>query len=125
MVDLALIPAPSTPVVQFAAKLFEVVGYLGRDRIAFKWMNLPLVLCGKLKHVKSHVCIVNLSRDEILLVAEEHKMTDLVGLDRARIKLVAGAVAAFNHNNLQRKKARLPPLAERASYYFVSMPTHF
>jgi hypothetical protein len=51
LVDLALIPAPSTPVVQFAAKLFEVVGYVGGDRIAFKWMDLPLVLCGKLKHV--------------------------------------------------------------------------
>jgi hypothetical protein len=67
-------------------------------------MDLPLVLCGKLKHIKSDVCIVDLSQNEILLVAQEHKMMELVGIDKARIQLVAGAVAAFNHNTLQRKK---------------------
>jgi len=48
LLDLVMIPAPSTPVIQFAAKLFEVMGYLGGDRIAFKWMDLPLVICGEL-----------------------------------------------------------------------------
>jgi len=124
LLDLVMIPAPSTPVIQFAAKLFEVMGYLGGDRIAFKWMDLPLVICGELKHVKSDVCIVDLSQNEILLVAQEHKMTMLGGIYKARIQLVAGAVVAFNHNNLQREKARLPPLAEKASY-FVSVLTLF
>ena len=50
--------APSTPVVQFAAELFKVVGYVGGDRIGYKWMDLPLVFCGKLKQVKSDVCII-------------------------------------------------------------------
>jgi len=77
-----------------------------------------------MKHVKSDVCIVDLSQNEILLVAQEHKMTMLGGIYKARIQLVAGAVVAFNHNNLQREKARLPPLAEKASY-FVSVLTLF
>jgi len=124
LLDLVMIPAPSTPVIQFAAKLFEVVGYLGEDRIAFEWMDLPLIICGKLKHLKSDVCIVDLSQNEILLVAQEDKMTVLGGTYLARIQLVAGAVAAFNHNNLQREKAKLPPLAEKVSY-FMSMLTLF
>jgi len=37
-------------------------------------------------------------------------MTEFAGLDKARIQLVARAVAAFNH---QRKKAGLPPLEEK------------
>ena len=84
-------------------------------------MDLPLVISSELKHVKSDVCIVDLSQNEILLVAQEHKMTVL---GEARIQLVAGAVAAFNHHNLQREKARLPPLAEKVSY-FMSMLTLF
>ncbi len=83
LVDLILIPAPNLPVVEFAAQLFEVVGYVGGDRIAFRWMDLPLVLCGKLKHVKAEVCIVDLSQYEVLLVAQEHKMTELVGMDKS------------------------------------------
>ena len=85
-------------------------------------MDPPLVICHKLKHVKSDVCIVDMSQNEILLVAQEDKMTMLGGIFKARIQLVAAAVAAFDHNNLQREKAKLPPLTEKVSY-FVNMLT--
>ena len=126
LIDLALIPDPNTPVVQFMKQLFGVVGYLADDGIAFCWMDLPLVISRKLKHVKPDICIFDLSRNEILLVAQEHKMTMLAGLEKAEIQLVAGAVAAFNHNNLQREKAGLPPLAEKVSCFVSNcMPALF
>ena len=93
------------------------MGYLGGDRMTYKRMDLPLIVDGELKHVKPDFCIVDKpeSQKEILLVAQEHKMTG--GLDIARIQLVAGAVAAFIHNNLQRKKAGLLPLAKKAGQF--------
>jgi len=109
--------APSTPVVQFATELFKVVGYVGGDRIGYKWMDL-------LWQTKASKVRCLYYRNEVVLAAQEHKMTEFAGLDKARIQLVARAVAAFNHNNLQRKKTGLPPLEEKASY-FVSMPTLF
>ena len=117
---LVMMPPPIIRVAQFTAELFEVLGYLDKDRIAFQWMDLPLVISGEPKHLNSDVCIVDLSQNEILLVAQEDKMTVLEGIYHARIQLVAAAVAAFNQNNLQREKDKLPPLAEKASH-FVNM----
>ena len=118
---LVMMPPSVVRVAQFTAELFEVIGYLDEDRIAFQWMDLPLVISGKPKHLKSDVCIVDMSQNEILLVAQEDKVTVLEGIYEARIQLVAAAVAAFNHNNLQREKDKLPPLAEKASHLIFTL----
>ena len=59
--DLVMIP-----VADFTARLFDIVGYLGQDRIASRWKDLPLVIGGELKHLKPDVCF---SQNETLLVA--------------------------------------------------------
>jgi hypothetical protein len=64
-IDLVMIPSPSIPVAQFTAKLFKFMDYLGEDRFAFNWMDLPLVMSGKIKHLRPDVCIVDMSQDEI------------------------------------------------------------
>jgi hypothetical protein len=113
-----MIPAPVAPtIVDFTARLFDIVGYLGERQIAQQRNDLPLVIGGKLKHLKPDISILDLSQGEILLVGQEDVMTELGGLFKARTRLVAGAVAAFDHNNLKREKAKLPPLAEKVSYF--------
>ena len=115
--DLVMVPAPSVPVVDFTAEVLDFVGYLGKCRIAYKRKKLPLVIGGERNHLRPDICILDLWRDEVFLVGQEDKVTELGGTLKARTKLVAGAVAAFDHNNLTREKAKLPPLAEKVSCF--------
>ncbi|KIJ10544.1 hypothetical protein PAXINDRAFT_85890, partial [Paxillus involutus ATCC 200175] len=99
-----------TVVVDFAVELFEFLGYASRERTR---VDLPLFICGEIRHVKTDVCIVDLSQnDTLLLVQKDKKLKPL----NARAQLVAEAVAAFNENNAHREAAGLPPMAEKVSH---------
>jgi len=120
LLDCVMIPEPGeTPVVDFTVKLLKVMGYLGEGRLARPRLDLPLFTCGELKHTRSDVCVVDMSQNEILLVVQEDKRTVFGGFMKAQAQLVAGAVAAFNHNNAHRETVKLPPLTEKVSYFMT------
>ncbi|KAF9513464.1 hypothetical protein BS47DRAFT_1372544 [Hydnum rufescens UP504] len=108
-----------TAVDDFVVELFRVLGYVRRERIARTWVDLSLLICGENRHAKTDVCIVDGSRNDILLLVQEDKRLELNEPANARAQLVAEAVAAFNENNAQRDVAGLPPLAEKASHFVM------
>lgn len=116
--DLAMIPdTGETAVDDFAVKLFNILGYARRHRVARTRVDLPLFICGETRHVKTDVCIVDRSQNNILLLVQEDKRLMKLEPFHAQAQLVAEAVAAFNENNAQRQVAGLPPLDEKVSYF--------
>ena len=125
LLDLAMIPERGeTAVDDFAVELFKVVGYVRRERVARTRVDLPFFICGKIRHAKTDVCIVDRSQNDILLLVQEDKRLGLWEPVNARAQLVAEAVAAFNENNAHREAVGLPPMAEKVSH-FVSLLTLF
>jgi hypothetical protein len=123
--DLTRIPEKGeTAVDDFAVELFKLLGYVRRERVARTRVDLSLLICGESRHVKTDVCIVDRSQNEILLLVQVDKRLELYEPVNARAQLVAEAVAAFNENNARREAAGLAPLAEKASL-FVSLWTFF
>ena len=101
----------------FAVELFKVLGYVRRQRLARTRVDLPLLICGKERHAKTDVCIVDRSQNDILLLVQENKRLQQLEPVNARAQLVAGAVAAFNENNAQREAMALPPLVSKVSHF--------
>ena len=123
LLDLAMIENGETAVDDFTVELFKVLGYVRRERVARTRADLPLFICGEIKHAKTDVCIIDRSQNEILLLVQEDKREHWEPVN-ARAQLVAEAVAAFNENNANREAAGLPPMAEKVSH-FVSLLTFF
>ena len=74
LLDLAMIPDKGeTAVDDFAVELFKVLGYVRRQRLARTRVDLPLLICGEERHVKTDVCIVDRSQNDILLLVQEDK----------------------------------------------------
>jgi hypothetical protein len=118
LLDLAMIPDKGeTAVDDFAVELFKVLGYVRRQRLARTRVDLPLLICGKERHAKTDVCIVDRSQNDILLLVQEDKRLQQLESFNARAQLVAEAVAAFNENNAQREAMGLPPLASKVSHF--------
>ncbi|PBK79417.1 hypothetical protein ARMGADRAFT_136035 [Armillaria gallica] len=76
-------------VVYFTVELFNVPGYVKRDRLARTRVDLPLLICGEYHHTRTDICLVDHSRNDILLLGQEDNGT----------QFVAEAVAAFAQNN--------------------------
>ncbi|KAN0094466.1 hypothetical protein V8E55_002753 [Tylopilus felleus] len=112
LLDLAMIPET----------LFKVLGYVRRERVARTRADLPLFICGEIKHAKTDVCIIDRSQNEILLLVQEDKREHWEPVN-ARAQLVAEAVAAFNENNANREAAGLPPMAEKVMPGIVMVGT--
>ena len=118
--DLAMIPEKGeTAVDDFAVELFRCLGYVRRERVARTRTDIPLLICGENRHVKTDVCIIDHTQHDILLLVQEDKRLEVVN---AQAQLVAEAVAAFNQNNVQRETVGLPPLEEKASCLAVCGP---
>ncbi len=90
-------------VVDFTVELFKVLGYVKRDRVARTRVDLPLLICGEYHHARTDVCLVDHSRNDILLLVQEDNES----------QLVAEAVVAFSRNNQSRRDIGLPPLDEK------------
>ena len=113
LLDLAMIPDKG----ETAVELFKVLGYVRRQRLARTRVDLPLLICGKERHAKTDVCIVDRSQNDILLLVHEDKRLQQLEPVNARAQLVAEAVAAFNENNAQREAMGLPPLVSKVSHF--------
>ena len=120
LLDLAMIPEKGgTAVNDFTVELFKLLGYVRRERVARTRVNLPFFICGKIRHAKTDVCIVDRPQNNILLLVQEDKRLKHRDPVNARAQLVAEAVAAFNENNAHREAVGLPPMAEKVSHFVI------
>ena len=111
-------------VVDFVFELFNILGYVCRQRVAHTRVDLWLLICGEYRHAQTDVCIINSPQNEILLLVQEDKRLGCRNPSKAQARLVAEAVAAFDENNLHRDAIRLPRMTEKVSH-FVSLLTLF
>jgi hypothetical protein len=123
--DLAMIPKRGkAAVVDFTVELFKALDYVHRERLAHKWVDLPLFICGEDMHAETDVCIIDHSQNNILLLVQADKRLEHGEPVNAQAQLVAEAVAAFNENNAQREVIGHPSLVEKVSH-FMSLLTLF
>lgn len=100
--DLAMDPVPTeeSAVDDFAVQLLTVLGYVPRSRMARTRADIPLWICGELRHAKTDVCIVD--SDDILLLTQEDKRHK--EQKDPEPQLIAEAIAAFQANNNRRTR---------------------
>ena len=106
---MSLIPGEESAVVDFAMQLLRTMGYVGRSagRVLRSRKDIPLFTCGKWRHAKTDVCIMD-NDGILLLVLQEDKQH--LELGDPRPPLIAEAIAAVQHNNHVRDLLGLAPL---------------
>ena len=115
LLDLAMVPGSEESAVDdFAVVLFRALGYLGR-MVARTRKDIPFLICGKWRHAKTDVCIVDCSQNDIMMLVQEDKRFSVTetATTEAEAQLVAEAIAAFSYNNEARRAAGLPLHASR------------
>ncbi|KAF9440731.1 hypothetical protein P691DRAFT_780015 [Macrolepiota fuliginosa MF-IS2] len=129
LLDLAMIPSKGeTAVDDFVVELFKYLGYVRRNRVARTRVDIPLNICGEVRHAKTDVCLIDRMQNDIILLVQEDKRLEDTEPTNARAQLVAEAVTAFTENNINRDALGLPPLAEKVIPGIVmvgTMPTFF
>ncbi|THU95943.1 hypothetical protein K435DRAFT_665350 [Dendrothele bispora CBS 962.96] len=116
LLDLAMNHRAGEPAVNdFMVELFKRLGYVRRNRIArTRRENLALLICGEHRDAEIDVCLLDRSRNEILLLVQEDKwVEDSDEGANAEAQLVAKAIAAFTENNKNREAIGLDPLTEK------------
>ncbi len=89
----------------FIVEHFKVLGYSRRERVARTRADIPLFICGEIRHAKTDVCIVDHPQYDILVFVQEGKRlenTEPVNARAQQPQLVTATVAAFNENNVRR-----------------------
>jgi len=113
LLDLAMIPSSEESAVDdFAVELFKALGYVRRNRIARTHKDIPLLICGELRHAKTDVCLLDRDQNDILLLVQEDKrfgQGENATFD-AQGQLVAEAIGTFSYNNRRRTEAGLEVL---------------
>ena len=111
--ELAMVPdeAEESAVDDFAVALFHALGYTHRPRAVRTRKEIRLLICGEYKHAKPDVCIIDRSRDDIILLTQEDKRFG--GDPNPSPQLVAEAIAAFQSNNARRLASGLDPLENK------------
>ncbi|KAF9024640.1 hypothetical protein BDZ89DRAFT_1114557, partial [Hymenopellis radicata] len=117
-------------VVVFAGELFNIMGYTPshETRTAHRHLDFHFRICGKLKHARADICIVDFVQDSILLLVREDKGQGQEPNTDVQAQLVAAAVAAFTKNNMNRRAAGLDLLSEKVMPGIViagTSPTFF
>ncbi|KAI9228247.1 MAG: hypothetical protein DHS80DRAFT_23490 [Piptocephalis tieghemiana] len=109
--DLAMTIRESeeSAVDDFAAHLFEALGYVDLERFVCTRKDIRLFMCGQNVYAKTDVCIM--TENEILLLLQEDK-SHINPVD-PEPQLIAEAIAAFQNNNKVRERfLNVPPLPE-------------
>ena len=107
---MSLPPAEESAVDDFAVVLLRALGYTRRGRVSRTRKDIPLLICGENRHVKTDVCIID--DNEILLLVQEDKRH----LDNSdpQPQLIVEAIAAFAANNQVRQQTLAqPPLPSK------------
>ena len=114
LVDIAMVPTgpEESAVDDFAVELFKMLSYVRRNRVVRHGTHkdLPLLICGEQRHAKTDVCIVDRSKNDILLLVQEDKRFGEEKISDAEAQLIAEAIAAFSLNISLRRDVSLPEL---------------
>ncbi|KAF9487797.1 hypothetical protein BDN71DRAFT_578874 [Pleurotus eryngii] len=108
--DLAMLPSEpeESSVIDFVVALFHALGYIHRPRVVRTRKQLQFLACGETKHAKPDICIIDRSVNDVILLVQEDKRF-YSGAD-ADAQLIAEAIAAFQSNNVRRRRAGLEEL---------------
>lgn len=79
-------------VADFTVKLFQVMGYIHRGRVACTRKDLRLLMRGKYRHAKADVCIFDRDQNDILLLVQADKRAEDRRPIDANAQLVAEAL---------------------------------
>src|SRR5258708_22552249 len=111
--DLAMHPveAVESSVDDFTLALFRTLGYNHRPHVVRSRPEIRLLICGEYKYAKPDVCIIDRSRNDIVLLVQEDKRFG--GDPDPFPQLVAEGVAAFQNNNARRMASGLDPLESK------------
>lgn len=94
----------------FMMELMRMLGYRGKGRIIRARKNINLFMCGHYTHAKTNVCVMD--RDRILQLVQSHFPEP---------QLIAGAIAAFQHNNRKREVDLGKEPLERCTFPGITM----
>ncbi|KAI9431212.1 hypothetical protein BJY52DRAFT_1101129, partial [Lactarius psammicola] len=75
LLDLAMLPvdAGESVVIDFTVELLRQLGYMKRSRIAHTRKDIPFLICGEYMHAKTGICLLNISKDDILLLVHDEQ----------------------------------------------------
>lgn len=104
---MAISPGEKSAVDDFAAHLLALLGYDDANRFIRQQKNIPLFMCGGETHAKADVCVVDRNSGILLLVQEDKRY---LGEMDPEPQLIAGAIAAFQHNNARLQSIGLEPI---------------
>ncbi|PPQ71076.1 hypothetical protein CVT25_007864 [Psilocybe cyanescens] len=108
LVDLVMLRSwGESAIVDFTVELLQLTGYDHQNRLARRRIDMPLFLCGKWRHMKTDVCLMDCKQNNILLVVQGDKWLEDREPLNARARLVAEALAAFTKNNANRQSSPL------------------
>ncbi|KAJ7176643.1 hypothetical protein C8R46DRAFT_890208 [Mycena filopes] len=110
LLDLAMSPISpqQSAVTDFVVALLRALGYDHRPRVARTHQELHFVICGESACATPDVSVVDLKRDDIILLVEQHQ--GFSGATEAYARLIADAIAAYQTNQTARIAASLPRL---------------
>jgi len=108
--DLATNSSQETAVDDFARELLHIVGFEERGRILRTRHIIPLSICGENNTVaQTDVCLVD-QRSTILLLLVLREDKTIFNPSDPEPRVIAEAIAAYQHNNQRRKCMGLPTL---------------
>ena len=113
LLDLAVTRKPA--VDGFAVGLLRATDYIHGRRVGCMRVDLPLLVYGEARHAKADVCVVDRPGNDILPLVREDKGLERLDQINPRAQLVAGAVPAFDENNVQREAFGHPAVAHEVS----------
>ncbi|KAJ3536956.1 hypothetical protein NM688_g6765 [Phlebia brevispora] len=91
LLDLAMKPRPAgeSTVDDFAVELLKRLGYVKRQRVARTRKDIPFLVCGETRHVKTDVCLIERAQDDILLLLQQDKRYTLADTIEPQAQMIA------------------------------------
>ena len=104
---MAIPPGEESAVDDFAAHLLALLGYHVANCFIRQRKYIPLFMCGRNTHVKTDVCVFDRNLGILLLMQEDKRHLEEADPEP---QLIAGAIAAFQHNNIRLQRIGMQPI---------------
>ena len=119
--DLAVRATQECFIDDFAAETLKLLAFNGRGTAISRNYNIPFTICADGSRVaQADVCLSNVSTSDLLLLVRGKALTN--GTD-SEAQVVAGAIAAFQFNNVKRRERGFDPLDTMTIPYIMMTGT--
>ena len=114
--DFAESDTEETSVDDFTLQLFRALGYSLSTRAVRARKGLRLGICGEWRYAKTDICLLDSSKNDLMLLVQEDKRfrdsptTRAMKREEAEVQLFAEAIAAFTWNNNRQCESGQRPL---------------